>query len=51
MGAANFEKPTATSLTATKVRLDQKMNLSKAPQDLRDMHDLVCSQIVRKVAH
>lgn len=35
---------------AAKVRLDQKMNFSKALQDLRDMHDQVCSMIVRKVA-
>jgi hypothetical protein len=45
----DFEKPTAASLTAAKVRLDQKMNFSKAPQDLRDMHDQVCSMILRKV--
>ena len=49
MGAADFEKPTAAALTAAKVRLDQKMNFSRAPQDLRDMHDQVCSMIVRKV--
>ncbi len=46
---ADFEKPTAVSLSAAKVRMDQKMNFSKAPQDLRDMHDQVCSMIVRKV--
>ena len=50
MGAADFERPTAASLTAAKVRMDQKMNFSRAPQDLRDMHDQVCSMIVRKVA-
>lgn len=49
MGAADFEKPTAASLTSAKVRLDQKMNFSKAPQDLRDVHDQVCSMIVRKL--
>jgi len=50
MGATDFEKPTVSSLTAAKVRLDQKMNFSRAPQDMRDMHDQVCSMIVRKVA-
>jgi len=50
MGTTDFEKPTAASLTAAKVRLDQKMNFSTAPQDLREMHDQVCSMIVRKVA-
>ncbi len=47
---ADFEKPTAVSLSAAKLRMDQKMNFSKAPQDLRDLHDQVCSMIVRKVA-
>lgn len=49
MGAADFEKPTAASLASAKVRMDQKMNFSKAPKDLCDMHDQVCSMIVRKV--
>jgi len=31
------------------VRLDQKMNSSRAPQDLRDMHGEVRSMIVTKV--
>ena len=44
-----WEKPTAQDLAEVKVRLDQKMNFSKAPQELQDLHDQVCTLIVGKV--
>jgi len=44
-----WDKPTRESLKAAKIRMDQKMNFSQAPQDLQDMHDQVCSLIVSKV--
>ena len=48
MGEA-WDKPTAQALEEVKVRLDQKMNFSRAPQDLQDLHDQVCTLIVSKV--
>ena len=45
----SWDAPTAQDLKDVKVRLDQKMNFSQAPQDLQDMHDQVCSMIVTKV--
>ena len=42
------DAPTAQDLKEVKVRLDQKLNLSQAAQDLQDMHDQVCSMIVTK---
>jgi hypothetical protein len=47
MGDA-WDKPTAKALEEVKVRLDQKMNFSKAPEDLRELHDQVCTLIVSK---
>lgn len=46
---SQWDQPTRESLKAAKVRMDQKMNFSQAPQDLRDAHDQVCSLIVSKV--
>lgn len=48
MGAA-WERPTAAALAEVRVRLDQKMAFSKAPQELQDLHDQVCTLIVSKV--
>lgn len=47
MGPA-FDAPTAESLGKVRVRLDQKMAFSKAPQDLQDLHEQVCTMIVAK---
>lgn len=47
MGAA-WDQPTASSLAEVRVRLDQKMNFSKAPQDLKELHDQECNLIVSK---
>ncbi|MBT9458530.1 MAG: hypothetical protein IV092_19630 [Burkholderiaceae bacterium] len=44
-----WDKPTKQALETAKVRMDQKMNFSQAPQDLQDLHDQVCSLIVSKV--
>lgn len=46
---AQWEQPTRQSLQTAKVRMDQKMNFSQAPQDLQELHDQVCSLIVSKV--
>ena len=48
MGDA-WDKPTAKALADVKVRLDQKMNFSKAPKELQELHDQVCTLIVGKV--
>lgn len=47
MGEA-WDKPTAQALADVKVRLDQKMNFSQAPQELQDLHNQVCTLIVSK---
>lgn len=44
-----WDKPTKRDLENAKVRMDQKMNFSQAPQELQDLHDQVCSLIVSKV--
>jgi hypothetical protein len=44
-----WDRPSRAALQTAKVRMDQKMNFSQAPQDLQDMHDQVCSLIVSKV--
>ncbi|MBH9553194.1 hypothetical protein [Inhella gelatinilytica] len=44
-----WDRPSREALQTAKVRMDQKMNFSQAPQDLQDMHDQVCSLIVSKV--
>ncbi|MDY7579244.1 hypothetical protein RGU70_13040 [Herbaspirillum sp. RTI4] len=46
---SNWEKPTSASLHDARVRMDQKMNFSQAPADLRDMHEQVCNRIVSKI--
>ena len=46
---SNWEKPTSASLQDARVRMDQKMNFSQAPADLREMHSQVCNRIVSKI--
>lgn len=46
---AHWDKPTPASLHEARLRMDQKMNFSQAPADLRDMHSQVCNRIVGKI--
>lgn len=46
---AQWDKPSRKSLIDVKEALDKKMNFSKAPADLMQMHDQTCSLIVSKV--
>lgn len=45
-----WERPTKSALASARVRMDQKMNFSQAPQDLQDLHEEVCNLIVSKTA-
>lgn len=44
-----WNNPSGSALHAARERMDQKMNFSKAPQDLQDLHEQVCNLIVSKV--
>lgn len=44
-----FEHPSKSDLTTVKPKLDQKMNFSKVPDDLKSMHDTTCNMILAKV--
>jgi hypothetical protein len=46
---SNWDKPTSKSLHEARVVMDRKMSFSKAPKDLRDMHDQTCNLIVSKI--
>lgn len=45
-----WERPSQAALADARVRMDQKMNFSQAPQDLQDLHEQVCNLIVSKTA-
>jgi hypothetical protein len=45
----NWDKPTSKSLHEARIVMDRKMSFSKAPKDLRDMHDQTCNLIVGKL--
>ena len=44
-----FENPSKDDLVAVKPKLDQKMNFSKVPDDLKAMHDTTCTTILSKM--
>lgn len=44
-----FEHPSKSDLITVKPKLDQKMNFSKVPDDLKSMHDTTCNLILSKV--
>lgn len=44
-----WDNPTSRSLHDARVVMDRKMSFSRAPQDLRDMHDETCDLIVSKI--
>lgn len=46
----SWDRPTKQALADARVRMDQKMNFSQAPQDLQDLHEQVCNLIVSKTA-
>jgi hypothetical protein len=46
---SNWDKPTSASLHDARIRMDQKMNFSQAPADLRALHGQVCDRIVSKI--
>jgi hypothetical protein len=46
---ASWDQPTAKSLHEARLVMDRKMSFSKAPQDLREMHEQTCNLIVSKV--
>ncbi|MFY7913251.1 MAG: hypothetical protein ACOVPA_01095 [Rubrivivax sp.] len=45
-----WDRPTKAALADARIRMDQKMNFSQAPQDLQDLHEQVCTLIVSKTA-
>ncbi|MBB2484192.1 hypothetical protein H5407_03020 [Mitsuaria sp. WAJ17] len=45
-----WDRPSKAALADARVRMDQKMNFSQAPQDLQDLHEQVCTLIVSKTA-
>jgi hypothetical protein len=45
-----WDRPTQRALADARLRMDQKMNFSQAPQDLQDLHGQVCDLIVSKTA-
>lgn len=47
---SQWDRPTKSALADARIRMDQKMNFSQAPQDLQDLHEQVCSLIVSKTA-
>jgi len=45
----DWNNPTSKSLHEARIVMDRKMSFSKAPKDLRDMHDQTCNLIVSKL--
>ncbi|MBC7625160.1 MAG: hypothetical protein H7232_17470 [Aeromicrobium sp.] len=46
---SHWDQPTSRSLHEARIKMDQKMNFSQAPTDLREMHSQVCNRIVSKI--
>lgn len=46
---SNWDQPTSKSLQEARIKMDQKMNFSQAPTDLRETHSQVCNTIVSKI--
>jgi len=46
---SNWDKPTSKSLHDARLVMDRKMSFSKAPQELREMHNQTCNLIVNKI--
>lgn len=44
-----WDKQTSKSLHDARIVMDRKMSLSKAPQELQDIHNRTCNLIVSKI--